>query len=269
MADDDVEASLYSARVITARILSGDTRVRHGFFTRNGGISVGVYASLNCGLGSGDDLDHVRANRERALRKLDLPPDRLATAYQVHSAEVRTVDRPWSAAERPRVDGLATRMPRLALGILTADCLPILFADVEEGVIGAAHAGWRGALAGIAEATVASMVGLGARAERIVAALGPCIRQPSYEVGAEFRDTFVAADHASRDLFLPSRRPNHYQFDLPGFVERRLQAIPIAAIEVLPYDTLAEFDRFFSYRRTTLNGGGDYGRMLSAIAVAA
>ena len=254
--------------MITAGLLSSGKRVRHGFFTRDGGISVGVYASLNCGLGSGDNLERVRANRERALRKLDLPANCLATAYQVHSAEVRTVDRPWPASNRPRVDGLATRTPELALGILTADCLPVLFADVEGGVIGAAHAGWRGALAGIAEATVAAMVGLGARAERIVAALGPCIRQPSYEVGPELREAFLAADPASRDLFLPSPRPSHYQFDLCGFVERRLQAIPIAATEVLPHDTLADPDRFFSYRRTTLDGGGDYGRMLSAIAMA-
>jgi YfiH family protein len=242
--------------------------VRHGFFTRQGGVSEGRYASLNCGLGSGDDPERVAANRARAMAVLDLPAAALATAAQVHSARAVTVEAPWADAGRPQADALVTRQPGVALGILTADCAPVLFADAESGVIGAAHAGWRGAKTGVLEATVTSMVQLGARTERIAAAVGPCIRQASYEVGADFRAAFVAGDHGSADLFAPAERSGHFRFDLAGFVARRLQALGLAGVAVQPYDTFCDEAMFFSYRRVTVNGGGDYGRMLSAIAVA-
>jgi hypothetical protein len=259
----------YGATMLRDATLSGwEPAVRHGFFTRQGGVSDGRYASLNCGLGSGDDPDRVAANRARAMAALDLPGAALATAAQVHGTRVITVDAPWPDGARPQADALVTRRPGVALGILTADCAPVLFADAEAGVIGAAHAGWRGAKAGVLEATVAAMAHSGARRERIAAAVGPCIRQASYEVGADFRAAFVADDHGSADLFAPAAREGHFRFDLAGFVARRLQSLPLAGVAIQPYDTFADEAMFFSYRLVTLNGGGDYGRMLSAIALA-
>ncbi len=252
--------------MIHAALLSAAGQSRHAFFTRHGGVSGGAYASLNCGLGSGDAPERVRENRRRALDRLDLPPAALVTGYQIHSARVAIVSAPWPDQERPQVDGLATREPGVALGILTADCAPVLFADADAGVIGAAHAGWRGARDGVLEATVEAMERLGGAAARIVAAVGPCIRQASYEVGPEFRENFVDTDPATADLFSPSHRPDHHRFDLPGYVERRLRAC-VTAVEVLPHDTCADADSFFSYRRMTLTGGGDYGRLLSTIAL--
>jgi polyphenol oxidase len=242
--------------------------LRHGFFTRHGGVSEGHYASLNCGLGSGDDPQAVAANRARAMAALDLPAAALVTAAQVHSARVIKVEAPWPDASRPQADALVTRRQGVALGILTADCAPVLFADAGAGVVGAAHAGWRGAKAGVLESTVAAMTQLGARAERIAAAVGPCIRQASYEVGADFQQAFVGDDRGSADLFAPAARPAHFRFDLAGFVTRRLQSLGLASVAVQPYDTFADEATFFSYRRVTLNGGGDYGRMLAAIALA-
>jgi polyphenol oxidase len=252
--------------MINATLLSAVGGARHAFFTRHGGVSDGDYASLNCGLGSGDAPERVYENRRRALARFGLPPAALVTGYQVHSARVAIVDAPWSDDARPQVDGLATRVPGVALGILTADCAPVLFADAEAGVIGAAHAGWRGAFDGVLEATVAAMERLGGAAGRIVAAVGPCIRQASYEVGPEFRETFVSADPATADLFIASERPDHHRFDLPGYVGHRLRPA-IGAVEILAHDTCADADAFFSYRRMTLTGGGDYGRLLSAIAL--
>jgi hypothetical protein len=191
----------------------------------------------------------------------------LATAYQVHSDRVAVVEKPWTADERPQVDGLVTRSKGVALGILTADCVPVLFADATAGVIGAAHAGWRGARAGILEATVAAMVDLGARKQSMVAGIGPCIRQESYEIGPEFHAQFTADDPQAHRLFRPSSREGHFLFDLPGYVVCRLSDLSIKAFEELPIDTCADEERFFSYRRTTLNGGGDYGRGLSAIVL--
>jgi polyphenol oxidase len=245
-----------------------DPPVRHGFFTREGGVSEGRYASLNCGLGSGDDPERVRENRTLAMRRLELATGSLVTAYQVHSARVAVVEAPWPADARPRVDGLVTRSRGVALGILTADCAPVLLADSRAGVIGAAHAGWRGAKSGILAETVAAMLELGARLQDIGAAIGPCIRQDSYEVGPEFRSAFVADEPTTADLFRSNDRGGHFHFDLAGYVARKLSAIGIEALSVLPYDTFAEPDRFFSYRRVTLAGGGDYGRLLSTIALA-
>ena len=253
--------------MITADVLNEASGVRHGFFTRRGGVSEGAYASLNCGLGSKDDPDRVGTNRARAMDRFGVRGEALATAYQVHSDRVAVVEKPWTADERPQVDGLVTRSKGVALGILTADCVPVLFADAAGGVIGAAHAGWRGAHAGILEATVAAMVDLGARAQSTVAVVGPCIRQESYEVGPEFHAGFTADDPGTDRLFRPSSREGHFMFDLPGYVVRRLSDLSIKTFEELPYDTCADEERFFSYRRTTLNGGGDYGRGLSAIVL--
>ena len=240
--------------------------VRHGFFTRAGGASDGLYASLNCGGGSGDRPEAVAENRTRALGRLGLGRDALVTVHQVHGAEAIEAERPFGAP-RPRADGMATTRRGLALGILTADCAPILFADVEGGVVGAAHAGWRGALAGIAEATVALMERLGARKPAIAAAIGPCIRQPSYQVGSEFRDAFVSADPGDDRWFVPSCDAGRWQFDLAGHVAARLGRLGLGHVDVLPFDPCADAARFFSYRRSCLKGEPDYGRLLSAIAL--
>jgi polyphenol oxidase len=252
--------------LITLETLHGDA-VRHGFFTREGGVSEGIFASLNCGLGSGDDAARVTENRRRAMAALGLAGDDLATCYQVHSATAVVVDAPWPAAERPRADAMVTRRRGVALGILTADCAPVLFADAEAEVIGAAHAGWRGAVSGVLEATVAAMVELGASPARIQAGIGPCIAQPSYEVGPEFPAPFLAAAPADADLFLPAPRAGHFLFDLAGYVARRLERLGLAHIEHTGGDTAAEQRRFFSYRRTCLSGEKDYGRALSAICL--
>jgi YfiH family protein len=252
--------------ILTAKSLVG-MPIRHGFFTREGGVSEGEYASLNCGLGSGDDPERVRENRGSAMRRFGLAAEALVTAYQVHSAQVAVVETPWVPQARPRVDGMVTRRPGVVLGILTADCAPVLLADPRAGVIGAAHAGWRGAKSGIIAETVTAMLKLGARLQDIGAAIGPCIRQESYEVGPEFRCAFIADEPATSELFLPSTGEGHFRFDLAGYVEGKLRALGIEALSVLPHDTFAEPDRFFSYRRVTLAGGDDYGRLLSAIAL--
>ncbi len=254
--------------MLTSESLSELSGVRHGFFTREGGVSEGAFASLNCGLGSGDDLERVAENRARALTRLALPPDRLATAYQIHSEKAALAEAPWPADQRPRADALVTRTPGLALGILTADCVPVLFADAEAGVVGAAHAGWRGALAGVTEETLKAMAKLGARLGATVAAVGPAIEQPSYEVGPEFPEPFLAQDQANRDFFRPAVREGHFLFDLKGYVTRRLSAAGIGRVECLAADTCADPERFFSYRRVCLAGEERYGRLLSAIALA-
>src|SRR6266511_2334094 len=203
--------------MLTTETLSYFPAVRHGFFTRAGGVSEGLYASLNCGLGSGDDPERVRENRRRAMRRLGLAAEALVTAHQAHTARVAVVEAPWPAA-RPRVDGMVTRTRGVALGILTADCAPVLLADPQAGVIGAAHAGWRGAKSGVLEETVAAMVRLGARVGSIGAAVGPSIRHDSYEVGPEFRAAFVADEPASAELFRPSDRESYFRFDLASYV---------------------------------------------------
>ncbi|MBK8174292.1 MAG: peptidoglycan editing factor PgeF [Rhodospirillales bacterium] len=256
--------------MLSADSLSGSPAIRHGFFTREGGISDGPYASLNCGLGSADDPDRVRENRRRAMRGLGAADDALITAYQVHSPYAAVVEAPWPADARPQLDALVTRTPGLALGILTADCAPVLLADPDTKVIGAAHAGWRGAKGGVLAATIEAMLGCGARLSSIRAVVGPCIRQDSYEVGAEFRDAFLADDPGADTFFRPGvpphEDPQRYRFDLARFVARKLGALGVRTLEILPHDTFAD-DRFFSYRRVTLAGGNDYGRMLSAITL--
>ncbi|NQV82433.1 MAG: peptidoglycan editing factor PgeF [Rhodospirillales bacterium] len=260
--------------MITAQTLKRSVRVRHAFFTRTGGVSQGLYGSLNCGLGSDDDPDHVATNRACAQARLagDLSGGaELVTLYQVHSPTVVCVEAPWRPGESPRADAMVTDRRGVALGVLTADCAPVLFADAEAnsgaGVIGAAHAGWQGALAGVIEATVQAMIGLGAQPSRITAAIGPCIQQSSYEVGPEFRDRFEAADPANRAFFAASSRPGHFQFDLPGYVGNALAGLGIA-FETTGEDTCSDEHRFFSYRRATHRGEKDYGRGLSAILLA-
>jgi len=241
--------------------------IRHAFFTREGGVSEGLYAALNCGFGSGDDPARVERNRQIAAARLGLTAEHMVSCHQVHGTTAIIVERPWRREENPRADGMATAVPGIALGVLAADCAPVLFADPEAGVIGAAHGGWRGALAGVMESTVAAMARLGARPERIRAGIGPCIAQASYEVGAEFVAAFVAAEADSAGFFVPAARQGHSRFDLPGYIAARLARLGLAAIERAPHDTAAEERLFFSYRRACLRGERDYGRGLAAIAL--
>lgn len=248
-----------------SKLLSGLAGVKHGFFGRKGGVSAGIYDSLNCGPGSKDAPEAVRENRTRVARTLGAA--HLLSLYQVHGIEVITVSEPWeNGAGRPQCDAMVTDRPGLALGTLAADCGPILFADAEAGVVGAAHAGWKGALAGVAEVTVAAMEKLGAKRERIRAALGPTIAQASYEVGAEFPARFLAEHRDNARFFAPGAAPGKHMFDLPGYIAARLARLGIAA-EWIGHDTCAARETYFSYRRTTLAGGGDYGRNVSAIVL--
>ena len=233
--------------------------VRHGFFTRRGGVSEGPFASLNCSLSGQDRREAVLENRARVARALGAEPARLIGLLQVHGAAVVQVTAPWAPGEGPRADAMVTDRAGIALGIVTADCAPVLFADAAAGVIGAAHAGWRGAVAGVLEATVAAMAALGARAERIVAAIGPCIGQASYEVAADL--------HAAvgDERFFIAGRAGRWQFDLAGYCAARLRAAGVAAPAVVAADTAAEADRFFSHRRRTLAGGGPIGHQIAVV----
>lgn len=251
---------------LTATALAGETRLRHGFFTRRGGVSTGIYGSLNTSFGSRDDPDAVAENRRRIAAALNLPA--LNTVYQVHGAAVARVTEPWVSGAAPKCDAMVTDRPGIALGILTADCAPVLFADAGAGVVGAAHAGWKGAIGGVLQATVAAMAELGARRGAIAAAVGPAIAQASYEVGPEFPAPFLAAGSGNGRFFAPSVRDGHFMFDLPGFIESVLDGLGLGTVEVLGADTCADADRFFSYRRATHRGEPDYGRGLSAIALA-
>jgi len=254
--------------MITLSALDGEPRIRHAFFTREGGVSRGLFASLNCGFGSRDDPARVEENRAIAAAQLALPVEQLVTCHQVHGTATVTVEQPWQRAANPRADGMVTAVPGIALGVLAADCAPVLFLDPEARVIGAAHGGWRGALAGVMEATVAAMTALGARPERVCAGIGPCIAQPSYEVGPEFAATFAAADPGNAGYFEPAPRQGHFLFDLGGYIAHRLARLGLAAIERAAHDTAAEEELFFSYRRACLRGEPDYGRGLAAIALA-
>ncbi len=253
--------------LLLASALSRLSGVRHGFFTRRGGVSDGVYESLNGGTGSDDAPARVAENRARMAAALGVAPDRFLTAYQIHSPTVVVAEQPWSGDQRPRADALVTRVKGLAIGVSTADCGPVLFADEAAGVIGAAHAGWRGALAGVTDATVAAMERLGADRRRIVAALGPMIRQPNYEVGPELIAQFLAADRSNDRFFQPSTRPAHAMFDLAGYLATRLARAELAVVEDIARCTYAEPDRFFSYRRMTHRGEADYGRHINAIVL--
>ncbi|HJM48496.1 MAG TPA: peptidoglycan editing factor PgeF [Alphaproteobacteria bacterium] len=240
--------------------------LRHGFFSRDGGVSRPPYDSLNCGLGSADAAEAVSENRQRAMARLGLAAEQLTTVYQVHGTDVVTVEAPWAAAASPQADALVTRQPGIALGVLTADCAPVLLADAEAGVVAAAHAGWRGALAGIVSATIERMGELGARPAATRAAVGPCIGQDSYQVGPEFPAAFVAAD-AANERFFVAGAGEKFHFDLEGFVVAELAAAGVGHVEALALDTCADGERFFSYRRSRQQSEEDYGRLLSAIAL--
>ena len=238
--------------------------VAHGFFGRTGGVSQELYASLNCGAGSKDTPDAVRENRARIVAALARGAN-LVTLNQVHSAEAITVTAPFE--KPPQADAMVTATPGILLGILTADCAPVLFADREAGVIGAAHAGWKGALGGVTDATVLAMEKLGAQRSRIRAAIGPCIACDNYEVGPEFAAHFTTADPANTAFFMPAERPGHSLFDLDRYVAHRLQGAGIAAPERLGACTYARESDFFSFRRATHRGEPDYGRQITAIAL--
>ena len=251
-----------SVEVIRADALYG---VKHGFLGRRGGVSSGVHAGLNVGTGSADEADAIAENRALAAGAV-APGAALVTVYQVHSAEVVTVVAPIDFDERPRADAMVTATPGLVLGILTADCAPVLLADAQAGVVGAAHAGWKGAFAGVCEATVEAMVALGADRARIAAAIGPCIARASYEVNDAFFARFAEADPATERFFSPGRA-GHHQFDLEGYVASRLAAAGVTRIEALGLDTYADEDRFFSYRRATHARESSYGRQISLIGL--
>ena len=253
--------------MLQAKSLAALAGIRHAFFTREGGVSQGIYASLNGGVGSNDDRAQVAENRARMAAALGVAREALLTAYQIHSADVVVAETPWTHEARPRADAIVTRVPGLAIGVSTADCGPALLADADARVIGAAHAGWRGALAGVTDAAIAAMERLGAKRARIVAALGPMIRQPNYEVGADLVERFRAADPTNARFFRPAARPGHALFDLPGYVAARLAAAGIAHIEDLAACTYADPARFYSFRRTTHLGEPDYGRHVSALAL--
>lgn len=253
--------------MITLDHLATQDGLRHGFFTRTDGVSTGILAAMNCGYGSNDDPANVTANRARAMALLGLPADALTTVYQVHSPDVITATEPFQHSAAPKADALVTNRPGIALGILTADCVPVLFCDPAAGVIGAAHAGWKGAVTGVLEATLDAMEALGARREHVLAGIGPHIGWDSYEVGPEFRDRFLSVDADHESLFQPSSRIDHWMFDIGGFVDSRLRRAGVNQIQTTGLDTLAREDLFFSYRRACLRQEPDYGRGLSAICL--
>jgi len=251
-----------TVEVIRSALLEG---VPHGFLGRRGGVSKGVCGGLNVGLGSDDDPEAVRTNRRLAVEAV-APGARLVTVHQVHSGTAMAATEPFPDDARPPADALVTDRPGLALGILTADCTPVLFADREAGVVGAAHAGWKGAIGGVIESTVGQMEALGADRTRIVAAVGPTIARKSYEVDEGFFRRFTS-ENEENERFFSSGKPSHYQFDLEGFVVSRLAGAGLSRIEALGLDTYSDSDRFFSYRRATHRGEPDYGRQISLIAL--
>lgn len=254
--------------MIKAEQLSRFASIRHGFLGSDGGVSEGAYGSLNCGFGSGDDIDRVAENRRRALVSLGAPGAALVSARQQHTNKAIPVTDPWQRGDAPIADAMATRAPGIALGILSADCAPVLMADAKAGVIGAAHAGWRGALDGVTDALITLMIELGAEAQNISAAVGPCIQQESYEVGPEFRDRFVTADAGNENLFAAGPKPGHDMFDLPGYLAVRLRARSLGAVATLGVDTYPDDSGYFSYRRCRHQGQSQYGRALSVITLA-
>jgi YfiH family protein len=254
--------------VISSPLLARLSGIRHGFFTRQGGTSADIYGTLNCGLGSKDERGRVVENRDRVARHLGAEPGSVVTVYQVHSATALVIDRPFEPGQVPKADALVTSTPGVVLGALAADCTPVLFVDPKTGVIGAAHAGWRGAVAGIIESTVAAMEQLGAHRADIVAAVGPCIHQPNYEVGPELEAQFVtaSADNARFFAIPPGKTKAH--FDLPGFIAQQLVRTGVGEFTPSPLCTYAHPDLLYSYRRTTHRAELDYGRQISAIVVA-
>ena len=251
---------------LASPLLSAIPGLRHAFFTRDGGVSDGVYESLNGGLGSNDDAANVAENRRRMAEQMGVTPQRLLSAFQIHSPDAVVASAPWQGASRPRADAIVTRTEGLAIGITAADCGPILLVDPNARVIGAAHAGWKGALSGILESTVEAMEKLGAEPSGIVAAIGPLIRQHSYEVGGEFVERFIEADAENALFFIPSAREGHAMFDLAGFIRMRLENAGVLMIDDIGVDTYSG-ERFYSYRRSVHRGEPDYGRHLHAIVL--
>ena len=247
-------------------LLSAIPGLRHAFFTREGGVSDGIYTSLNGGLGSQDDLANVAENRRRMAEQMGVTPEHFLSAHQIHSPDAVVATGPSQDASRPRADAIVTRVQGLAVGVTAADCGPILLVDPNARVIGAAHAGWKGALSGILESTVATMEKLGAEPSGIVAAIGPLIRQHSYEVGGEFVERFVQADAENTLFFIPSAREGHAMFDLAGFIRMRLENAGVLMIDDVGVDTYSD-ERFYSYRRSVHLGEPDYGRHVHAIAL--
>jgi YfiH family protein len=251
---------------IQAPALASLPRIRHAFFTRQGGVSEGIYASLNGGIGSSDEPARVQENRLRMTEAMGVPPEALISVYQVHSPDPVVVEGLWTG-ERPKADAMVTATPGLALGITTADCGPVLFADAQARVIGAAHAGWRGAVTGVLESTLDAMERLGARRGNVVAVLGPTISQKAYEVGPDFIERFSKEASGQERFLAPAERPGHAMFDLPGFIGSRLATAGIGQFTDLGLCTYSDEERFFSYRRTTHRKEPDYGRLISAIAL--
>jgi YfiH family protein len=247
-------------------LLSAIPGLRHVFFTRDGGVSDGIYAGLNAGIGSHDDPAHVAENRRRMAEQMGVTPSHFLTLFQVHSPDAVVATGPWDSASRPRADAIVTRTEGLAVGVTAADCGPILFVDPNARVIGAAHAGWKGALSGVLESTVEAMEKLGAERGGIVAAIGPLIRQHSYEVGGEFVERFIQADAENAVFFIPSARDGHAMFDLAGFIRMRLENAGVLMIDDIGIDTYSD-ERFFSYRRSVHCKEPDYGRHVHAIAL--
>jgi polyphenol oxidase len=247
-------------------LLAAVPDLRHAFFTREGGVSTGLYDSLNGGLGSNDDPTHVIENRARMAQQLDVAPSHFLTAFQIHSPDVAVATKPWDSASRPRVDAMVTNVPGIAIGVTAADCGPILFVDPKARVIGAAHAGWKGAFGGVLENTITEMERLGANRGDIIAAVGPLIRQSSYEVGAEFVTRFTQADPLNAKFFVASTRADHAMFDLAGYIRHRLEQADILMIDDVQIDTYAD-ERFYSYRRSVHRKEADYGRNIHAIVL--
>lgn len=241
--------------------------IPHAFFTREGGVSTGIYASLNCGAGSDDAPDSVAENKRRASKQLGIQPEKLVTLYQVHSPNVIMIDHTTDLQNRVKADAMVTRTPGIALGILTADCVPILFSDPINKVIGAAHSGWKGTQGNIAGNVISQMIEIGAARENICVAIGPAIQQASYEVGPEFPDHFTAQDPSLKNYFIPSSNQGHFQFDLTALVKDQIIAEQIKTVDLLHLDTYSDEARFFSYRRMCHQKEEDYGRQLSAIAL--
>lgn len=242
--------------------------ITHGFFGRKGGVSEGLYASLNAGPGSADSPEHVIENRKRVMQALGLEPVNLCTLYQIHSDNVLTVEKPWNADNRPQADAMVTKTPGVALGILTADCAPILMVDEQAGVVGAAHAGWKGAFANIMARTVEAMEALGGNKANITVAIGPCIGQASYEVDELFYRRFLEQSSGNARFFIPSqRRKLHHHFDLAGYVQGALLTCGVKSANILAKDTCFYENAYFSFRRKTLRGEADYGRQISVIAL--
>ena len=253
--------------MISSEQLSSLQGINHGFLTRAGGVSRGAYASLNCGRTNGDDARHVDENRKRALATVDPRAEALCTARQIHGRDVIAVETPWNADSAPQADGLVTNRPGVALGITTADCAPVLIADGNAGIIGATHAGWRGALAGVVEATVTAMVEIGGDPDRMIAAVGPCIARQSYEVGPELREPFLRQDPDNQSFFVSGAPSDRHHFDLAAYVHSRLDKAGVRLTDITGFDTCADEDRFFSYRRACQRGERAFGLGISVISL--